>query len=262
MARYLNASDVPKLLGKKYSFLWSTDEDKIKIVKGEKKDTNLNFETCSQSELGKLFESFKVRTFKNATPESIEKSMLKRKLHISRDPEKNIKKLRVYELTKAFEENKNVATEETLFKNYDIKKNEVISKLPDVLKTQAIDTFAIHRGIAEEDKILNQLNVKKTNKLEYLCFDYRGCSYKIGCRFDGPGIEIKTRKTKFLGVPDYEKVQITLYMAVSGKSEWKLVEKFQDNMVEHIVDFDNSFFEKIKSDIHYNWEYFENLKNF
>ena len=55
MARYINASDVSKLLGRDYSFYWSTIDDIRRILKSEKKG-NLVKETLnnlSKEELAK-----------------------------------------------------------------------------------------------------------------------------------------------------------------------------------------------------------------
>jgi len=82
--------------------------------------------------------------------------------------------------------------------------------------------------------------------------------YKIGCRFDGPQIEIKTRKSKLLGVPEYENVQMHLYMSINKSEYWTLKEKFNDQVVDHQIFFNDVFFKKIKQDIHKNWEYYLN----
>ena len=69
----------------------------------------------------------------------------------------------------------------------------------------------------------------------------------------------KTRKTKLLGVPDCEKVQIHIYMAVEKCKSWTLIEKYLDQEVEHLINFDQEFFDKMKNDLHNSWE--TNLKS-
>jgi hypothetical protein len=45
-------------------------------------------------------------------------------------------------------------------------------------------------------------------------------------------------------------------MAVSNCTSWVLKEKFNDQVIEHEIFFNEFFFEKLKSDIHSRWEYF------
>ena len=47
-------------------------------------------------------------------------------------------------------------------------------------------------------------------------------------------------------------------MAVAKKKTWALKEKWNDKINDHQVFFDESFFEKLKNDIHNSWEYYNN----
>jgi hypothetical protein len=224
--RYINASDVPRLLGKEYRFFWTTDNDISRIIFGKKiqNDLTLAIENIPEETLSKLVPGV--------------------------EPTKK---------RKLFEEsvinNKKQITRSDTHSEYVTQENEFVSQLPVEIREVVKKEFTMERGNVEESRIIKDYNIPKTNKLEYLTFKVEGSKYKIGSRFDGPQIEIKTRKNKFMGVPDYEKVQMHIYMATSGFNEWTLKEKFNDQVIDHEIFFDNVFFEKIKMDIHKNWEY-------
>jgi hypothetical protein len=191
--RYINASDVPRLLGKEYRFFWTTDTDISRIIFGKKiqNDLTLAIEKIPEETLAKLVPG--------AEPTK------KRKL---------------------FEEsvinNKKQITTSGTHQEYITQENEFVSQLPVEIREVVKKEFTMERGNVEESRIIKDYNIPKTNKLEYLTFKVEGSRYKIGSRFDGPQIEIKTRKNKFMGVPDYEKVQMHIYMATSGFNEWTL----------------------------------------
>ncbi len=221
MSRYINASDVSKLLGREYGFYWSTIDDIRRIIKGEKgvdlikqQVTNLN-----DTDLAKTAEVL------GCIP-NVEKVL----------KELDKKKRKISEM--------DVPTLDLL--------------LPENLLKVVNDSIAMEYGNVQEAKILQAKGIKKDNKLRYLNFKVNDTWYKIGCRFDGPQIEIKTRKTKLLGVPDYEKVQLHIYMAVADCKYWTLIEKYRDQEVQYKINFDQEFFDKIKNDLHNSWE--TNLK--
>ena len=138
---------------------------------------------------------------------------------------------------------------------YIAKTCEVMSKVVvPVLKTALVHDFTMERGNVEEEKIVKEFNIVKDNKLHFHEFAVNNQSYKVGCRYDGDKVEIKTRKSKFLGVPEYEKVQMHFYMATRGVLEWTLKEKYNDIVQDHIVQFNNTFFENVKNDLHKSWE--------
>jgi hypothetical protein len=229
--RYLHASDLGKLLGKKYGFNWTTSQDIQRIIFNKK--------------------------IKNKLEESIEKLPIQ-------VIEQTMESLNIPKKRKA-NENRSSVLEHILYSKkkttsindqneYKYKKQDYLKTFPDVLK-QLVDTeFTLEFGNVQEAKILEEQGIKKTNELHYLNFTVNGLGYKIGCRFDGPQIEIKTRKNRFLGVPEYERAQITIYMAVSKSDTWVLKEKWNNEINDHTVFFDQEFFENIKKDIHENWE--------
>lgn len=139
---------------------------------------------------------------------------------------------------------------EYITKTYDVFSKVVVP----VLKTALDHDFTMERGNVEEEKIVKEFNIVKDNKLHFHEFDVNNQPYKVGCRYDGDKVEIKTRKSKFLGVPTYEKVQMHFYMATRNVLEWTLKEKYDDVVKDHIVQFDNTFFENVKNDLHKSWE--------
>ena len=225
--RYINASDVPKLLGRDYRFFWTTENDISRIIFGKK----------IQSELTMAIKE---------TPEETLEKMVPGELT-------NIKKRKLLE--ESIINNKKQITQSDTHTEYTTRENEFVSQLPKEIQQVVIQQFTMERGNVEESRIAKEYNIPKTNKLEYFTFKIEGSRYKIGSRFDGPQIEIKTRKNKFMGVPDYEKVQLHVYMATSGVKEWTLKEKFNDQVIDHQIFFDEAFFDKIKIDIHKNWEH-------
>jgi hypothetical protein len=226
MSRYINASDVSKLLGRDYSFFWGTIEDIQKIIRSEKND-------------------------KDPVKEQI--------TSLNKDEIKQVAEVlgcipNVEKILKVLEHKKRKVSDIESHSDYTSKTNELINQLPEKISQTIATDFCLQRGISEESRILKNRKITKDNKLVYLNFKVGKQWYKIGCRFDGPNIEIKTRKAKLLGVPDYEKVQIHIYMAANKCTSWTLIEKFGDQEVEHLITFDPDFFEKMKNDLHTKWE--------
>jgi hypothetical protein len=225
-SRYINASDVSKLLGREYSFYWGTINEVHKILKNERKDNEVQ-------------EKLKVMS--------------------SDDIQKTADVLEcvpnVDKILKVLETKKRKITN-CEFDEYTQKTSELLTKLPEELSKSVLSDFCMDYGNKQEALILEQRNIKKDNKLRYLNFKIGTQWYKIGCRFDGPSVEIKTRKSKFLGVPDYEKVQVHIYMAINNSDSWTLIEKYGNEEREHKIIFDPLFFEKVKNDLHNKWEYY------
>jgi len=229
MYRYINASDLSKLLGKKYGFFWTTNDDIQRIV------------------FNKKIKNEMVQIIDDLPKEIIEKTLESMDIP---------KKRKLSENKEMLLSNINTIKNETVCLDTDYLeiKNNYLNTLPNVLK-KAVDTeFTLDYGKVQEVKILDECNIEKTNKLEYLSFKSGNAFYKIGCRFDGPQVEIKTRKNKFLGVPDYERLQLTVYMAVAKKNSWVLKEKWNGEIKDHQILFDQVFFETLKNDIHECWE--------
>ena len=222
--RYINASDVPKLLGKEYKFFWTSDSDIDRII------------------------------FKKKVKNDLEVAVEKTLEQLDPDEASNKKRKIMEYITDNKKEITNLETHQEFIKS----ESDFISKLPDSLKKVVEKEFTMERGNVEENKIIKEQGIAKTNKLEYLTFKINGFTYKIGCRFDGPQIEIKTRKSRLLGVPEYENVQMHLYMSINKSEHWTLKEKFNDQIVDHQIFFNDVFFKKIKQDIHKNWEYYLN----
>jgi hypothetical protein len=63
---------------------------------------------------------------------------------------------------------------------------------------------------------------------------------------DGKLYEIKCRQKRFMGIPEYEKVQMYAYMVIFNINKCTLVESFQGQEQMHEIDFDPVYWNKIK----------------
>ena len=255
MARYINASDLGKLLGPEYSFHWTSESDIQRIIFNKPQESEVKKAICSLPEksISDVLQTF----IKPETDISTIKSVLKkRKISIPNETSEIINAYNKSELEHVIEQSKKEIVQENNHTGFTEKKLFFSEQLPESLQKVVKDSFNMERGNIEEERIIKKFSIKKTNKLEYFTFNVNGQYYKIGCRFDGPGIEIKTRVNRFMGTPDYELVQMHVYMAVSNTLKWILKEKFNDQVVDHEIFFNDFFFEKIKNDIHNRWEFF------
>ena len=82
-----------------------------------------------------------------------------------------------------------------------------------------------------------------------------GLEVYIGGKHDGIKansnmlVEIKTRQNKFIGVRDYELVQVHAYMTIFDKRNAELVESFLGNQRTHAIKFDDAFWGKVTDGI-------------
>jgi len=236
--RYFNASDVGKILGKKYGFLWTTHRDIQRII----------FNKKIKNELEEKIEKLPIQVIE----QTMENMNIPKKQKISENKSSILQHILSTKIETTSIDDQN---------EYKYKRECYLKSFPEILK-EAVDTeFTLEFGNIQEAKILKEQGIEKTNNLHYLNFTVNGLSYKVGCRFDGPQIEIKTRKNKFLGVPEYERAQITIYMAASKKDNWVIKEKWNNEINEHEVFFDPKFFKIMKEDIHENWEKYINYTN-
>ena len=252
MARYINASDLGKLLGSEYSFHWTRDSDIQRIIfnKPQESEVKRAISSLPEKSVSDALQSF---VKEPETDISKIKSVLKkRKIRIPNDVSEIVNVYNKSELEEIIEKSKKEITQNESHSEYTHKKVSFSEQLPESLQKSVKSSFNMERGNVEELR----MNIPKTNKLEYFTFSVNDKYYKIGCRFDGPGIEIKTRVNRFMGVPEYEKVQMHVYMAVSKCNSWILKEKFNDQVVDHEIFFNDFFFEKLKTDIHSRWEFF------
>jgi len=227
--RYINASDVPRLLGKKYKFYWTKETDINRIIFGK----------LEKPELQKKIEKL---------PEKVVDTLL---------PENTFTKKRKCQAAMNYitDFKKEITTKAT-HTDYIKHETDFIQTLPLSLQDIVRKEFTMERGNVEEERLLKQMSLPKTNEIRYLYFNVDDNHYKVGCRFDGPQIEIKTRKNNFLGVTDYERVQVHLYMAVNKDNKWTVKEKFNDQVVDHEIPFDSGYFEEVKKDINNSWEFY------
>lgn len=71
-----------------------------------------------------------------------------------------------------------------------------------------------------------------------------------GVKEDGSIVEIKTRQYKFLGVRDYERVQVHAYMFIFNTTKAQLVENFNGESKTHDIEFDHMFWNQVEEKLH------------
>lgn len=73
----------------------------------------------------------------------------------------------------------------------------------------------------------------------------------VGGRHDGYDpkqqriVEIKTRQRRFLGVPEYERIQLHVYMHIMDVQRATLIESFKGQQKEHNVMFDRELWQEV-----------------
>lgn len=113
---------------------------------------------------------------------------------------------------------------------------------------------ALENDVANKYEERNKCSVKERNAnmyYEVIRFD-DDHSIRIGGRIDGVDadnsklVEIKCRRYKFLGIRDYEKVQLELYLRMTDLKTAVLVERFEGEQREHEYVRNDQFFELIR----------------
>jgi len=276
MSRYINSSDVSKLLGEEYGVYWSTKAENLNIINNIREryqpDKPITFELNTKTvETIQTLPKEEITNIVNTiqAPEELErtKSLTAKDLRVILElpqTDRSKKEVLIEQYNKKIViESLNKTKKATVVLDthveYSSKAAEVLAQVSHpVLKAVLDRDFTMERGNVEEEKIIKEFGIKKDNKFRSYSFTIDEQKYKVGCRFDGENVEIKTRKNKFLGVPDYEKVQIHFYMATSCVTSWTLKEKYNDKVQDHLVQFDTTFFEKVKTDLHDAWESLSN----
>jgi hypothetical protein len=232
MIRYINASDLCKILGTDYCFYWTQRQDILRILYGIKSPDEL-MESITNTQKNKIIETVKKM---NILPE----------WEIIKKHKKDLDSILYTEI-------QNSKNEIINGDDYNTHRDIFTNQLPTELKKVVESDFTKSKGVYDESIIIRDRNLNKSNELKYFSFTIEGQCYKIGCRFDSPLIEIKSRKNKLLGVTRYELVQVMVYMAVEKVKQWTLVEKFNDQIIDHLIEFDEVFFENVKIDLHRRW---------
>ena len=120
------------------------------------------------------------------------------------------------------------------------------------------DLFTKH-GTEQEGAVRNTLGPGveqckryKVGKLPFCTVDnfevYLGGKHdgKIGDKI----VEIKTRSYKFLGVREYERVQVHAYMHIFETRQAELVESYNGETRTHAVPFDDAFWTGVKESVY------------
>lgn len=140
---------------------------------------------------------------------------------------------------------------------------DTIQKMPfidaNIVEEFVKKTISVDRGIINEPKIIENLkntqnlNIEKTNKLYYLDFDFVNGNLKIGGKIDGLDttnnklLEVKTRRNKFLGIRDYEEIQLEIYMKMLNLTKATLVERYEKEDRIHEYVHNPDLYDKIVS---------------
>lgn len=144
------------------------------------------------------------------------------------------------------------------------KMQTIIESLGDKISqetTKDIRSFVhTERGKNSEEKSLNTMQVEMKQKInqrntkfykEYLRYDKGKKRVMIGGKVDGIAedgtlIEMKNRQYKlFDKIPDYEMVQIHVYMYLTKMSKCNLIQCFRDENSQKIIEFDSDYWKEI-----------------
>jgi len=144
--------------------------------------------------------------------------------------------------------------------------NKLIEELPDVCKRCIKTEINTKRGIVYENKNLNNYekrnnkNVKSRNsKIYYLkILAKENFILRISGKVDGIEgegnnrvlIETKNRRNRlFDSIPEYEKVQMCIYMKMTNIQKGKLLQYYDDEESVIDYDFDEDYWNEIKTKI-------------
>jgi hypothetical protein len=129
-------------------------------------------------------------------------------------------------------------------KSAPINTHEELAKIPESVKEYVRHEMYKNNGTHNESKTAEKFNVEKDPTFYTLPL-YRnvrlvgmidGRKYK-----DGQIVEIKNRQNRLFGVvPEYENIQVQVYMKLTGVHRCKFIEQYKDHTKEYDIGF-NSF---------------------
>ena len=138
MIRYINASDVSKVLGKKYGNVWVKKNEVLDIIHNRRKVFNNKPPTFDLNE---------------KTIQAIQESNMDSKI--------------IPELNKLKKE----IIHKDNFEDYSLSKEELLNNLPNKRLKRAIDEdLTMDRGNVEEERIIIEQSIKKDNVLHFYNF--------------------------------------------------------------------------------------------
>lgn len=120
---------------------------------------------------------------------------------------------------------------------------------------------ACRMGKKLEEKSIKKFESKHNVTVEHMQTGYKSNPYTtdLGNKFviygrtdgltDEMVIESKNRKSRFLGIPLYESVQLHVYMHLTNRLSGKLLENFDGVQKEHILKFDYELWEQIMKEL-------------
>ena len=142
--------------------------------------------------------------------------------------------------------------------------NKIKENLPDVCKKCIQSEINTKRGIVNENKNLNnyekfhnkKINNRNSKLYKLIIFKNNHLTLQISGKVDGIEgendnkilIETKNRRNRLFGeIRDYEGVQMTIYMKMTGITSAKLLEYYNDEEGVIDYDYDEDFWEEIQS---------------
>ena len=128
------------------------------------------------------------------------------------------------------------------------------------------------RGVAHEAKVLDKAEqVRPGRKIEHrnthmryltIRIPFCGGTLRVGGRVDGIDetamrvVEVKFRRYKLMGIRDYEKVQLELYLRMTDMKRATLMERYEGHTAEHEYERDASRWSQIQTGL---WEFYREV---
>lgn len=133
-------------------------------------------------------------------------------------------------------------------KTQTLETNKELIKIPDTVKEYVKHEIYKNNGTLCEEKTRNTFHVQ-TDKTCYTLPIYRNIrliGYIDGRVEDGVIVEIKNRQKRLFGkVPEYERIQVQVYLKLTGARECKFIEQYKESTKEYTITFDEDVWKNI-----------------
>jgi len=177
---------------------------------------------------------------------------------------------------KVIEENMKKAVEDKTVHGSKTCEENIMTTLDDTLDSETLSQMKnlatrhvnTNRGINEEDNIINKHEEKTgtfITKRNAEFFTLIVNNFKIVGAIDGYSeeeglIEVKNRRNRFLGMPDYEKIQCEVYMRMLDIDKCTHIERFNNDDIPRCYESDPMLWEKVLDGLEdYKEEYYNQL---
>lgn len=147
-----------------------------------------------------------------------------------------------------------VKVEEILNKSKDtpLITNDEIKDIPETIKEYVKHEIYKNNGTLGEDKTRSTFSVQ-TDKSRYTMPIYKNIrlvGYIDGRTENGRIVEIKNRQNRLFGrVPEYERIQVQVYMKLTGTHTCMFIEQYKDKTNEFVIEFNESDWQNIFRDL-------------